>query len=321
MRLITALLAILLLALPGPAMAASTLRQQTLRLDTDSGTLYGTLLYPPTATPPPVALLIAGSGPTNRDGNNSWARNNSLKLLAQSLGQRGIATLRYDKRGVEASYEAGPDERRFSVGRFTLDAVEWSRQLLASGRFSRLVLIGHSEGALIASLAAREAGAAAVISIAGSGRPIDQLLLEQLQQRPLPPLLQGYSQWLIQELDAGRPHSNVPPALMDLFRPSVQPYLISLFHQDPARAFAALQVPTLIIQGRNDIQVSEQDALALKQARPEARLRLIEGMNHVLRIVPPDLAQQRASYANPNLPIAWELPQIIADFIKNLPQK
>ena len=228
---------------------ATTLRQQAVKLDTDQGTLYGTLLLPQTEQPPPLALIIAGSGPTNRDGNNTWARNDCLKLLAQALAQQGIASLRYDKRGVEASYEAGPDERQFSVARFTQDAIEWGQQLRASGRFSHLILIGHSEGALIASLAAEPAGAAALISISGSGRPISGLLLEQLHHRNLPPTLQTYSQWLISELQAGHPQAQVPQPLLGLFRPSVQPYLISLFAQDPARAFAQVPVPTLIVQG------------------------------------------------------------------------
>ncbi|MBB3103658.1 alpha/beta hydrolase family protein [Azomonas macrocytogenes] len=296
---------------------ATTLQQQIVKLDTDSGALYGTLLIPKVSEPPPVALLIAGSGPTNRDGNNSWARNDSLKLLAQALAQRGIASLRYDKRGVEASYDAGPDESRFTVEHFTQDAIEWGHQLKSSGRFSRLILIGHSEGALLASLAAESAGAEALVSIAGSGRPIDTLLLTQLQSKQLPPLVLAYSKWLIAELGAGRIHTDVPQPLMELFRPSVQPYLISLFRQDPALAFGQLKIPALIVQGRNDIQVSVEDAEALHRAKPDAELVLLEGMNHVLRIVPNNnIEQQLASYANPNLPLARGLPAAIADFIQ-----
>ena len=222
----------------GLAQAATT-RQQPVSLTTDQGTLHGSLLLPQSDRPLPVALLIAGSGPTDRNGNNpEGGHNDALKKLAQVLARNGIASLRYDKRGVGASLAAAPDERGLSVEGYVNDALAWSAKLKGDPRFSQLILIGHSEGALIASLAAPKSGAAALISIAGSGRPIDEVLREQLQGR-LPPELLATSYFLIDELKAGRTYAEVPAPLQVLFRPSVQPYLISLFAYDPAEAFAA----------------------------------------------------------------------------------
>ncbi len=299
-------------------LAQATVLQRPISLDTGNGELFGSLLLPKSDTPVPVVLIISGSGPTDRDGNNpEGGRNDSLKRLAWVLARHNIASVRYDKRGVAASLAATPDERNLSVEAYVADAVAWCHKLATDPRLGPLILLGHSEGALIASLAAPQANAAAVISLSGSARPIDQVLRQQLSNR-LPPPLMLRSNELLDSLKAGRLDNNVPAQLQVIFRPSVQPYLISLFRQDPAQAFAALTMPALIIQGSNDIQVSVDDARKLKAAKPDAELVLIEGMNHVMRIVPNDVKRQLASYKDPNLPLAAELGTRILRFIDSL---
>ncbi|PWB35981.1 alpha/beta hydrolase [Pseudomonas sp. SDI] len=314
------LVAVLFLLFSGLAQAtAPTVLQRPISLATEQGTLYGSLLLPRGDSPPPVVLIIAGSGPTDRDGNNPGSgRIDNLKRLALLLANNHIASVRYDKRGVAASQPATPDERNLSVERYVADAVAWSRTLKADPRFGPLILLGHSEGALIASLAAEQAGASAVISLAGSGRPVDQVLREQLAERLSgTELQQGLA--LIDRLKAGQYSRDVPAPLRAVFRPSVQPYLVSLFRQDPAAAFAAVKVPALIVQGRNDIQVSLQDAENLHAAKPDAALALIDGMNHTLRISPAEMNAQRDSYLNPELPLAQALGEKIIAFIRGLP--
>ncbi|CAG8865249.1 hypothetical protein PS627_01179 [Pseudomonas fluorescens] len=299
--------------------AAPTVLQRPISLDTDQGTLHGSLLLPRGDTPPPVVLIIAGSGPTDRDGNNpAGGRIDNLKQLALLLARQNIASVRYDKRGVAASLPATPDERDLSVERYVADAVAWGRKLKADPRFGPLIMLGHSEGALIATLAAGQADASAVITLAGSGRPVDQVLREQLAQRLKPDdLARGNA--LIDRLQAGQTSLDVPGPLREVFRPSVQPYLISLFRQNPAAAFARLKVPALIVQGRNDVQVEVEDAQRLQAAKPDAQLALINGMNHMLRISPRDISEQRDSYNNPELPLASELGTRIVGFIRGLP--
>lgn len=298
--------------------AQATVLQRPITLDTGTGELFGSLLLPKSDQPVPVVLIISGSGPTDRDGNNpDGGRNDSLKRLAWVLAKHNIASVRFDKRGVAASLAATPDERNLTVEAYVADAEAWGRKLKADPRFGKLILLGHSEGALIASLAARGADAAAVISLSGSARPVDQVLRQQLA-RSLPPALMLRSNELLDSLKAGKTDDNVPPPLQGIFRPSVQPYLISLFRQDPAAAFARLKIPALIVQGSNDIQVGVNDARLLKAAKPDAELALIEGMNHVLRIVPIDVKRQLASYKDPNLPLAAELGSRILGFIDEL---
>ncbi|AUA32276.1 alpha/beta hydrolase [Pseudomonas sp. SGAir0191] len=299
--------------------ATPTVLHRPIDLDTGQGVLHGSLLLPQQDTPPPVVLIIAGSGPTDRDGNNpAGGRVDNLKRLALLLANANIASVRYDKRGVAASQPATPDERDLSVERYVADVVAWGHKLKADPRFGPLILIGHSEGALIASLAAEQAGASAVISLAGSGRPMAEVVREQLAER-LPPAQLARGSALLDRLEAGQTSLDVPAPLRQVFRPSVQPYLITLFRQDPAAAFARLPMPALIVQGRNDVQVDVADAQKLKDAKPDAHLVLIEGMNHMLRISPKDMSEQRESYQNPQLPLARELGEQIVAFIRQLP--
>ncbi|PBJ20205.1 Alpha/beta hydrolase family protein [Pseudomonas sp. ACN8] len=298
--------------------AQATVLQRPITLDTGTGELFGSLLLPKSDNPVPVVLIISGSGPTDRDGNNTdGGRNDSLKRLAWVLAKHNIASVRYDKRGVAASLAATPDERNLTVEAYVADAQAWGRKLKTDPRFGQLIVLGHSEGALVASLAAPDIDADAVISVSGSARPVDQVIREQLGNR-LPQPLMLRSNELLDSLKAGKPDDNVPPPLQAIFRPSVQPYLISLFRQDPAAAFAKLKMPALIIQGSNDIQVGVNDARLLKAAKPDAELALIEGMNHVMRIVPNDVKRQMASYKDPQLPLAAELGTRILGFIDGL---
>ena len=298
--------------------AHATVLQRPISLNTGSGELFGSLLLPKSDNPVPVVLILAGSGPTDRDGNNpDGGRNDSLKRLAWVLAKHNIASVRYDKRGVAASRPATPDERNLSVEGYVDDAVAWSQKLKNDPRFGSLILLGHSEGALIATLAAPRAEAAALISLSGSARPVDQVIREQLA-RSLPPPLMLRSNQILDSLKAGHTDADVPAPLQPIFRPSVQPYLISLFRQDPAKAFAQLKMPALIVQGSNDMQVGVGDAQALKAAKPDAELVVIEGMNHVMRIVPADVKRQLASYKDPNLPLAAELGGKLIEFIDGI---
>ena len=301
----------------GVANAASpSVLLRPIELNTPTGTLYGSLVLPKSDKPVPVVLIIAGSGPTDRNGNNTQGgRNDSLKKLAWRLAQNNIASVRFDKRGIAQSQPAAPDERTLNLDQYVTDAVAWGNLLKADPRFADVFALGHSEGALIASLAAPAMDAAGVISIAGTARPVGQVLREQLQRNNMPPGLLQRSVELIHTLESGRTDDNVPEALQVIFRPSVQPYLISLLRYDPAKAFAALKMPALIIQGTHDIQVDVNDARLLKAAKPDADLALIEGMNHVMRIVPMDMKRQVQSYNDPNQRLSSELGDRIVRFI------
>ncbi|MDR2214067.1 MAG: lysophospholipase, partial [Pseudomonadales bacterium] len=138
-------------------------------LEIPAGTIHGTLLLPQAATSVPVVLMIAGSGPTDRDGNTVGllGKNDSLLLLAQALAEHGIASLRYDKRGIAASREAGPSDADLRFENYAEDASAWLDLLAQDSRFSTRYLLGHSEGSLLGMLALRTHPEVAFISIAG----------------------------------------------------------------------------------------------------------------------------------------------------------
>lgn len=292
----------------------STFMEQATSLETPSGVLHGTLLLPESKLPRPIVLIIAGSGPTDRDGNTAGASgsNNSLKMLAEGLAAHGIASLRYDKRGIGESAKHGTKEADLRFDNFIDDAALWSKQLRGDKRFSSLTIVGHSEGSLLGMAAAQGKNADGFVSIAGAGRPANQMLLEQVRPK-LPPDLMKTTEEIMASLVAGKTPDSVPPVLNALFRPSIQPYLISWFRYDPTREIAKLSIPVLIIQGTTDIQVNVQDAKLLAKAKPSARLLMVEGMNHVLKEVPSEMEKQVKSYGDPTLPV---VPQIVTEISK-----
>lgn len=292
-------------------------------IDAPGGKLHGTLELPARgAAPYPVALIIAGSGPTDRNGNSSAlpGANNSLKYLAEGLAAEGIASLRYDKRGVAESVMAAKSEEELRFDTYIEDAVLWGQKLRADRRFGALVVVGHSEGSLLGMVAAQRLGAEGFVSVAGAGRRADVIILEQMKPQ-LSPELYAKSEEIFRALAEGKTAADVPPPLAPLFRPSVQPYVSSWLKYDPAKEVSKLKAPVLVAQGTHDIQVSVEDAKLLSKAQPAARLLLVEGMNHVLKMTPADMRQQLPSYGDPSLPVAPKLLAEVVAFVKGMGKK
>ena len=303
-----------LMMLSSSVLAAS----RPVSLEVGGGTVYGTELTPDGVKGKvPVVLLHAGSGPTDRDGNSKLlpGPNDSLKMLAEGLARNGIASVRYDKRAIGSSALPVWREENLRLDDYIGDAAAWLRKLRADPRFSRVVMAGHSEGALIASEACAQGGADACVLIAGIGHGLDDILREQLKDK-LPPTLLAESEEILTSLKQGKTIDKVPPPLMALYRPDVQPYLISTLQHDPRKAIAALKMPVLILQGTSDIQVPQEEAKLLSAAAPQAKLVMVEGMNHVLKIVGDDQALQQKSYGSPDLPVAPQLIDALSSFVK-----
>lgn len=267
-------------------MAAAAQMGTPVKIDTGTGLLQGTLLIPEVQEPVPVVLILAGSGPTDRDGNSTMfpGKNNSLKQLAQGLAEQDVASLRYDKRGVAASLAAGFSEVDLRFENYIDDAAQAVRWLQADPRFSSVTVAGHSEGAQVGASAAWLAGADGYVSLAGMGRPVFTVLKEQLA-RQWPVRSRVKADQIMASLARGELVSDPPSEMMILFRPSVQPYLISWQAHDPRLEIGRFDGPVAVVQGTTDIQVSVQDAELLVEAQPRARLVLLEGINHILKPV------------------------------------
>lgn len=290
----------------------SIFSESPLVLHTATGDIFGSLIIPSGKTSMPVALIIAGSGPTDRDGNNTMMKNNSLMQLANELAQAGIASLRFDKRGIAASMKAGMKESDLRFENYIDDVKSWVKLLRNDKRFNNITIIGHSEGSLIGMIAANT-DADKYISIAGPGESADITLKKQLAAQP--DEIKNMCYEILDSLKAGKTKSEVSPMLYTLFRPSVQPYMISWFKYNPQEEIKKLKIPILIIQGTKDLQVEVSDAELLQKANPAAKLLLVENMNHVFKIIAGEKEENIKAYSNPNLQASPVMMHAISDFI------
>ncbi len=287
--------------------------EKVVTVKTATGVLEGTLIIPEIQNTKYVALIIAGSGPTDRNGNNPQMVNNSLKMLAEALAKDGISSLRYDKRGIGKSKAAGLKESELRFDNYINDAKSWVNYLDNQENFSKIIIIGHSEGSLLGMVASQQKNVKKFISIAGAGQPIDQTIREQLKAQP--PIVLEQSIPILDELLQGNTVENIPTYLNSLFRPSVQPYMISWFKYDPQKEIAKLSKPVLIIQGSTDIQVSLNDADKLSVANKKAKKVIIKNMNHIFKEASLDRQSNFQTYNQPELPIKPELIMTISEFI------
>lgn len=303
-------------ALTLPTSATLALEARAVTLATATGTLAGTLTMPSGEPPVPAVLLWAGSGPVDRQGNLPGLINNSLGNLAEALGREGIAVLRTDKRGIGESRAAGADEQDLRFTTYVDDMVLWARWLARQPRVARVFLAGHSEGALVATLAAGGVPASGLVLIAGAGEPAGRLILRQIAEAGLSPGLRNEAQRIVGTLCGGRPAGAVPADLWPLFRPAVQPYLMSWLPLDPVQALAETQLPVLIVSGGRDLQIDAEQGRRLAAARPGIRLVEIATMNHVLKDAPADAVGNHALYRDPDAPPAAGLAGTIAAFVR-----
>jgi hypothetical protein len=290
--------------------------ESEMTLKTPTGDISGTLTIPGNKNTSAVVLIIAGSGPTDRDCNSPMGiRTNAYKMLAAGLAGNGISSVRFDKRGIGKSQSAMKSEADIKFETYINDVVKWISFLKADKRFSRIILLGHSEGSLIGIIAAENSNISAFISIAGVGRSADKVIQEQLRNKLTPQLLQE-SNRILDSLRMGKTVAKVDPDLVALYRPSVQPYMISWIKYDPSKEIAKMKMPALIIQGTTDLQVTVDDAKLLAASKPGAKVKIIDNMNHVMKECGNDIPQNMASYNNPNLPLKSGLLDEVVNFIK-----
>lgn len=292
--------------------------EQAVEISVDGFLIKGTLMLPSVEQTGrvPVALIIAGSGPTDRNGNSTMMRNNSLKMVAQGLANQGIASLRYDKRGIAASSSVLFDQSKVTIDTYAIDAGEWVDFLRNDHRFSTISIIGHSEGSLLALIAAHKGVSVDnIISLAGAGRSLDLVLKEQLASQPQKIRQTAYN--IIDTLSMGRICNDVPVFLNSLFNLSIQPFLISWFSYDARKLAEDLPLPLLIVQGDTDIQITVADAMSLSSANHSAELVVIHNMNHVLKHCQSRSRdeQVRTCYSDPSLALHPQLMPVITKFI------
>jgi uncharacterized protein len=284
-----------------------------------SGPLKGTMLSPSTGRGA-VVLIIPGSGPTDRDGNSAGGVLAApYRLLAEALAARGVTTVRIDKRGLAGSAGATPDGNAVTIDDYVSDVHAWTAVIRKQTRASCIWLLGHSEGGLIAMVAAKnQPDICGLILVSTAGRPMGEVLREQIKANPANAPLLDQALPAIADLEAGKhvDTSNMAAPLLRLFNPKVQGFLISAFSYDPSQVLKGYPKPVLILQGLRDMQVHEIDANILKEADSRATLTLLPDVNHVLKSVSSDDARANfATYSDASLPLSPGVVSAISDFL------
>ncbi len=272
----------------------------------------GTLLTPNNVKKPNLAIIIAGSGPTDRDGNQNFLKNNSLKKLAVNLTNNNIATYRYDKRIVK-QLKSNNLDKNIIFDHFVTDAKSVIDYFKSTKNFNKIYVIGHSQGSLVGMLAAKDR-ADGFISLAGAGQSIDQVIIEQVNKTA--PNFTEDTKRIFKTLKEGKTTTDYPMALSSIFNVEIQKFMINWMKYNPTEVLSTLNIPILVINGTKDLQVSESEAKLLKEANKDATLKIIENMNHVLVTIEGDDLENSKSYAETQRPIAEGLIDTITNFIK-----
>ena len=282
------------------------------------GDLSGTLIAP--AEGESLVLIVPGSGPTDRDGNSPMGITSaSYRLLAEALAEKGIGSLRIDKRGMFGSKAAIPDANDVTIAAYAADVQAWAKVARAETGAECVWILGHSEGGLVALEAVQDdQGICGVLLVASVGRPFGTILREQLKANPANAIILEQAFSAIDRLETGERvnTTNLHPGLQGLFNRDVQGFLIDAMSRDPAKLAENAKVPMLVVAGGKDIQTPVTDAKVLAEARPDAMLVVIDDMNHVLKAVEGDTrAANLAAYSDSSLPIHPDLVDAVAAFV------
>lgn len=277
--------------------------------------LKGTWTAP--EAPRAAAVILPGSGPTDRDGNSvAGLATDAYRLLAEALAAEGLATLRADKRGIGGSTG---DPNAVTLDLYAGDTGGWIDLVRERTGQECAWLIAHSEGALVAlKTAAARGDVCGLVLLAPPGRPVSQILLEQLDKVPALAPHMDPARRAIVSLIAGQTvdPASLPPPLQGIFHPAVQPFLADLFAFDPAEAARGVDLPALVIRGSADLQIAAVDATRLAEALPQAETVEFPGMTHALKTAADDSREANlATYADPALPLSTGLAGRIAAFI------
>jgi uncharacterized protein len=317
---VLAIHSLMILAMPVAALADPV--ESEIEAPGPNGPLKG-LMLSPDAAGAPVVLIIPGSGPTNRDGNNPYGlQTDTYKLLAKGLAAHGIASVRIDKRGMFSSHAAIPNANDVTIADYASDVHAWAKAIDEKTGAKCIWVLGHSEGGLVAMVAAKDnpPDICGLLLVAAPGRKFGDILKEQMRSNPANAPILDEALRDIDTLAAGKrvelSIEHTRTEIFSIFQPAVQGFLIDLMSYDPPKVLAFYKGPVLILQGERDIQISVDDAKRLAAADANAKLVLLADVNHVLKAVDSDdrMANLK-TYFDPKLPLAPDVVETIADFI------
>jgi len=287
----------------------STITSEEILIKNDSIELPGTLTFSNQKTP--LIIWVHGSGNVDRNGNQGTVvKANYIKQFRDSINKNDIAFFSYDKR------TANKNNSKFLQGVIFTDFVSDIKKVIAhfknDKRFTEIILIGHSQGSLIAMLASENSDK--YISLAGPSTTIDKTIILQIKKQSpfMVPIVEAH----IKELKETGTIKEVNPLLASLFNKNNQPFFVDWMKYNPSVEIKKLHLPLLIINGTKDIQVKIADAKELHNANKKSTLVLIDNMNHVLKHIDKD-EDNLASYYSADFKLSEKLVETIVKFIKN----
>ncbi|WP_439132786.1 alpha/beta hydrolase [Polaribacter sp.] len=299
------LISYLVIYIFGITVTIAQIKSEEIVIDNQAIQLPGTLSF--SDEKQPLVIWVHGSGSVNRDGNQPQY----IKQFRQEINKKGIAFFSYDKRTANPKNVSFIQEDGIYFSDFVSDIKEVVNHFKNDERFTEIILVGHSQGSLIAMLALKNVDK--YISIAGAGETIDKTLIRQItaQSAEFGKLTEQH----LKELKETGEIKEVNPNLISIFAPQNQPFLSSWIKINPVEEIKKVTIPTLLINGDKDIQVQVSDAQKLKEAKPDAQLVIIENMNHPLKEIKNDEDNMK-SYMTADYPISKELITVVTEFIK-----
>lgn len=274
--------------------------------------IYGSIVEPKSRSNSSLVIFIGGSGPIDRDGNQSFMKCDMFKKLAYSLSEKGISSFRYDKR-VVTQIRKGKLDKKITFNDFVSDAIAIID--FFESKYNSIVIAGHSQGSLVGLLSIKE-GVSGFISLSGAGRTIDMVIEDQISKTA--PMLLEDTKNIFKILRSGKITEDFPLPLYSIFNIEIQPFMISWMQYDPKKIIAKIPIPSLIINGDNDLQVDEKEAKLLYNSAQNSEILIVKNMNHVLVEIEGDDIKNVKSYNNPDLKISELVIEKIAEFIETL---
>ena len=274
--------------------------------------IYGSIVEPKSRSNSNLIIFIGGSGPIDRDGNQSFMKCDMFKKLAYSLSEKGISSFRYDKR-VVTQIRKGKLDKKITFDDFVSDAIAIID--FFESKYNSIVIAGHSQGSLVGLLSIKE-GVSGFISLSGAGRTIDMVIEDQISKTA--PMLLEDTKNIFKILRSGKITEDFPLPLYSLFNIEIQPFIIGWMQYDPKKIIAKIPIPSLIINGDNDLQVDEKEAKLLYNSAQNSEILIVKNMNHVLVEIEGDELKNVKSYNNPDLKISELVIEKMVEFIERL---
>ena len=274
--------------------------------------IYGSIVEPKSRSNSNLVIFIGGSGPIDRDGNQSFMKCDMFKKLAYSLSEKGISSFRYDKR-VVTQIRKGKLDKKITFDDFVSDAIAIID--FFESKYNSIVIAGHSQGSLVGLLSIKE-GVSGFISLSGAGRTIDMVIEDQISKTA--PMLLEDTKNIFKILRSGKITEDFPLPLYSLFNIEIQPFMISWMQYDPKKIISKIPIPSLIINGDNDLQVDEKEAKLLYNSAQNSEILIVKNMNHVLVEIEGDELKNVKSYNNPDLKISELVIEKMVEFIERL---